>query len=128
MRKIRCLLLCLAALLLQAGFQAEAAEKQTIYNSPYVSFSPDGKAWTTNAGDQNYVWYAEGTRVSTGISSSLRSLQEGEHYYREERSGEVPIGCWQVAHRPAQCIHTGYPETADYHGIPYGRKKCLRYY
>ena len=128
MKKIRCLLLCLAALLLQAGFQAEAAEKQTIYNSPYVSFSPDGKAWTTNAGDQNYVWYAEGTRVSTGISSSLRSLQAGEHYYKEERSGEVPIGYWQVEHRPAQCIHNGYPETADYHGITYGRKKCLRYY
>ena len=35
-------LLALGLMLLFPG-QAEAADKKTIYNSPYVSFSPDGK-------------------------------------------------------------------------------------
>ena len=48
-------LLALGLMLLFPG-QAEAADKKTIYNSPYVSFSPDGKAFTTCAGDQNYTW------------------------------------------------------------------------
>ncbi len=42
-------LLALGLMLLFPG-QAEAADKKTIYNSPYVSFSPDGKAFTTCAG------------------------------------------------------------------------------
>ena len=29
------------------SIQSEAAAKKTIYNSPYVSFSPDGRAFTT---------------------------------------------------------------------------------
>ena len=32
------------------SIQSEAAAKKTIYNSPYVSFSPDGRAFTTCAG------------------------------------------------------------------------------
>ena len=31
--------------------QSDAATKKTIYNSPYVSFSPDGRAFTTCAGE-----------------------------------------------------------------------------
>ena len=42
-------LLALGLMLMFPG-QAEAADKKTIYNSPYVTFSPDGKAWTTCAG------------------------------------------------------------------------------
>lgn len=65
-------MLALGIALLLPG-HAEAAVKKTIYNSPYVSFSPDGNAFTTNAGDQNYSWYAENesTTVYTGIKSSL---------------------------------------------------------
>lgn len=98
-------LLALGLMLLFPG-QAEAADKKTIYNSPYVSFSPDGKAFTTCAGDQNYTWYAEddSTTVYTGIKSSLRSLRTGEHYYKVARWGEVPVGSWKVVHRPGQCI------------------------
>lgn len=121
-------LLALGLMLMFPG-QAEAADKKTIYNSPYVTFSPDGKAWTTCAGDRDYTWYDADTRVSTGITSSLRALNTGEHYYKVSRYGEIPIGYWQVSHRPAQCIHNGYPEDNDlYHGIQYGRHKCLRNY
>lgn len=121
-------LLALGLMLLFPG-QAEAADKKTIYNSPYVTFSPDGKAWTTCAGDRDYTWYDADTLVSTGITSSLRALNTGEHYYKVSRYGEIPIGYWQVSHRPAQCIHNGYPKDNHlYHGIQYGRHKCFRNY
>lgn len=103
-------LLALAIAMLLPGQKVDAADKKTIYNSPYVSFSPDGKAFTTCAGDRDYTWYDADTRVSTGITSSLRALNTGEHYYKVSRYGEIPIGYWQVSHRPAQCIHNGYPE------------------
>lgn len=74
-----------------------------------------GKAWTTCAGDRNYKWYDENetTTVYTGIKSSLEALQEGEHYYRSSRRGEVPIGAWQVVLRGAQCIHNAYGAPPD---------------
>ena len=93
-------LLAMGISIIFSGQTAEAAEKKTIYNSPYVSFSPDGKAFTTCAGDQNYTWYDNGTTVNTGIKSSLRNLETGEHYYAIRRSGEVPVGYWKVVHRP----------------------------
>lgn len=122
-------LLALGLMLMFPG-QAEAADKKTIYNSPYVSFSPDGKAFTTCAGDQNYTWYAEddSTTVYTGIKSSLRSLNTGEHYYKVARWGEVPVGSWKVVHRPGQCIHDGYPTDKNWHGIQLGTQKCGHYY
>ena len=122
-------LLALGLMLMFSG-QAEAADKKTIYNSPYVSFSPDGKAFTTCAGDQNYTWYAkdDSTTVYTGIKLSLRSLNTGEHYYKIARWGEVPVGSWKVVHRPGQCIHDGYPTDKNWHGIQFGTQKCGHYY
>ena len=70
------------------SIQSEAAAKKTIYNSPYVSFSPDGRAFTTCAGDRNYVWYArdDSTTVYTQIPSSLRdSLRR-----QDGHSGDTP--------------------------------------
>ena len=120
-------LLALGLMLLFPG-QAEAADKKTIYNSPYVSFSPDGKAFTTCAGDQNYTWYDNGTTVYTGIKSSLRSLRTGEHYYKVARWGEVPVGSWKVVHRPGQCIHDAYTSDENWHGIQFGTQKCIKNY
>ena len=120
-------LLALGLMLMFPG-QTEAADKKTIYNSPYVSFSPDGKAFTTCAGEQNYTWYDNGTTVYTGIKSSLRSLRTGEHYYKVARWGEVPVGSWKVVHRPGQCIHDGYTSDENWHGIQFGTQKCMQYY
>lgn len=120
-------LLALGLMLMFPG-QAEAADKKTIYNSPYVSFSPDGKAFTTCAGDQNYTWYDNGTTVYTGIKSSLRSLRTGEHYYKVARWGEVPVGSWKVVHRPGQCIHDAYTSDENWHGIQFGTQKCIQNY
>ena len=128
--KMGLLALGLAMLMLFPGQAAEAAERKTIYNSPYVSFSPDGKAFTTCAGDQNYKWYAENdsTTVYTGIKSSLRDLQTGEHYYKIGRYDSVPIGYWKVVHRPGQCIHNSYPEQDNWHGVLFGTQHCFGYY
>ncbi len=70
-----------------------------------VTLSPDGKAWTTDYMDKTNERLPEGYTVSTGITSRLQSLKEGEHYYYNEASGEVPIGQWKIAWSPAQCIH-----------------------
>lgn len=127
---LRCLagVLVSGMVLLLPGY-ARAEEKKTIYNSPYVSFSPDGEAFTTCAGDRDYKWYAENdsTSVSTGIASSLRNLEKGEHYYRYERYGEIPVGSWKVVHRVGQCIHDGYPYSS-WHGLLYRSQKCMKYY
>ena len=97
--------------------------------SPYVTFSPDGKAWTTNAGDRKYTWYEKGTTVDTGITSSLRSLRQGEHYYKAPRSGTIPIGEWKVVYPTGICLHDDYPgQASEWHGVQFGRKKCFKYY
>ncbi len=108
--------------------QVQAYEKKTIYNSPYVSFSPDGQAWTTCAGDRGYEWYSENAVISTGIPSSLRELKMGEHYYSVRRMGEVPVGSWKVAWRRAQCIHNAYGKKQGWHDLRFGTIKCQRYY
>ena len=107
---------------------AAASEKRTIYNSKYVTFSPDGLAWTTDAGNAKYTWYPQGTTVNTGITSSLPSLNKGEHYYRWERTGSVPVGRWTVKHSNAMCIHEIYRFGDAYHGVLVGSKKCFGAY
>ena len=108
-------------------FSAEiTARAETIYNSPYVTFSPDGRAWTTNADDRNVVWYrADGSDdVYTGLPSQLSSLNTGEHYYDVHRRGSVPIGYWKVVRSAVNCCHMDYP--GEYHGIAFEREPCLK--
>ena len=100
--------------------------QQTIYNSPYVTFSPDGQAWTTNAGDQNVQWYSQGETVYTGAVSSRQTLNTGEHYY-EKAVRTISVGRWEVAWQHGQCIHDDYPaEGEDYHGIVFERHICRK--
>lgn len=105
------------------ALDTQAAEK-SLYTSPYVSVTEDGMAWTTNAGDRNIRWYPLGERVSTGAVSSLRGLEQGEHYYMAVRQGMVPVGCWKVQWEPGQCIHNSYPAGNTYHGVSFGRQVC----
>lgn len=125
-------LISTALLLLAVLFtpiRAEAAKLETIYNSPYVTFSPDGLAWTTNAGDRNYTSYELGTAVTSGISSSLRSVVTGEHYYGYSRSGTVPVGRWIVKWPHSHCIHNlRIPAPGYWHGISFVDSTCGGYY
>ncbi len=102
-------------------------EAGTIFDSPYVDITGDGAAWTTCAGELHNYHYQNGYTVKTGVVSSKRSLQTGEHYYNYSRKGLVPIGRWVVAHDEASCIHDDY-KTGDYHGIDYGKQFCERKY
>lgn len=115
------------SILLFPALPAEAAK--TVYNSPYVTFSPDGKAWTTNAGDKNIQWYPYGETISTGIASSLRALETGEHYYYIPRKETVPVGYWRVEWTAAQCIHydsSSPPE--QFHDVSFTRNRCFKKY
>ncbi len=120
-------LLCGFCIIAGLLFCEARVQAETIYDSPYVVLSPDGQAWTTNAGDRDCVQYNTTTVVHTGIGSSLRQLATGEHYYRVEVGGTIPIGEWKVIHKYGQCIHNSYPKE-DYHGIDYNTHKCLRYF
>jgi len=124
-------LLCILLLLWRAGVVVEAEEKQTIYNSPYVTFSPDGLAWTTNAGDTDYEQYINPYKditVTTDLVSSLRALRVGEHYYTVKRQGEIPLGKWVVEYERTSCVHDAYPASGYFHGLSYGTQKCSNKY
>ena len=82
------------------SIQSEAAAKKTIYNSPYVSFSPDGRAFTTCAGDRNYVWYArdDSTTVYADSFFAERSGSGRTYLYRET-----------VWRNPSEILESGPP-------------------
>lgn len=122
--KMRFCLGFLLALLCFLGKSDPVCALQTIYESPYVSFSPDGKAWTTNEGDENMKWYPEGMKIETGLESKLVSLQKGEHYYKVEKQGTASVGYWQVIWNAGQCIHGNH--TAEYHQLQVTVRPCLR--
>lgn len=125
MKKTRWILTSIFFLLISCSHMVLSVQAGTIYDSPYVTFSPDGQAFTTNAGERNYEWYDKGTTVTTGITSSRRALQIGEHYYKADRSGSVPISRWEVSYRTGTCCHSAYPlEDNPYHGISFTRQSC----
>lgn len=113
-------------ILMGVCFGEMSVQAGTVYNSPYVTFSPDRQAWTTDAGNQNVKWYAEGGAddVITGVDKTLRELSAGEHYYSRRRTGSIPVERWIVHLSQVRCCHNGYPEDNDYHGVPFTKKTC----
>ena len=71
MTKKKCRRLCIAVMLalgivlLLPVRTVQAYEKKTIYNSPYVSFSPDGKAWKK-------AFSTNGCKIILGSRQSLQ--------------------------------------------------------
>lgn len=94
----------------------------------YVENSGDGKMWTmvqelplgTWENGRPLCWYEMGTRCLTGGKPTLRTLETGEHYYRYDRTGKVPVKEWRVTDPYAYCIsvRTGMPGFG--HGISSG--------
>lgn len=129
MRRIR---ICLAflAILAGVGIRGGSVQAGSIYTSPYVTFSPDRKAWTTDAGNTDIEWYAtDGSDdVVTGVESTLRNLQSGEHYYSVQRTGAVPVARWRVHTSAVNCCHNSYPPDGTYHGVNFAMKNCFRPY
>lgn len=101
---------------------------KTIYDSAYVSFSPDGMAWTTNAGDRQYEWYNANTTVDKDAKSGIGIPKQGEHYYHYSRNGEIPIKKWVVTHKYGSCIHASSINSYDWHDIKYIKNNCFGSY
>lgn len=127
MKRIKFCILLLGILcgILGSGLSVRAG---TLYNSPYVSFAPDGLAWTADAGNQAVEWYADdGTdNIRTGVSGTLRALQTGEHYYKVKKTGAIPISEWQVSLSRVNCCHNSYPANDHFHGVRYSRGPCFQ--
>ncbi|MFI3238268.1 MAG: InlB B-repeat-containing protein [Lachnospiraceae bacterium] len=98
-----------------------------LFDNPLLTWNSDYTAYTTSSGDTDIEWYEEGTRVYTGVTSSLGALSVGEHYYSYSREGTIPIGYWEVAYKGANCCHNSYPEDG-FMGISFGREPCFEQY
>ena len=105
-----------------AGEYAEAG----LTGNPYITFSPDGNAFTTNGDETDTVWYEDGYTVNLGQQSSLRPLQEGEHLYDCIKKERVPVGKWVVHHKEGSCIHRRYTEDNYFYGISFTKNNCFR--
>ena len=101
-------------------------EASSFENQPGLTFSPNKKAFTTDAGRTDWEWYEYGTVVDTGISAKLRGTKTGEHYYKKEVTGIVNIGKWEVRHMRGKCIHDNYPQ--DFYGVSFGTRRCWQSY
>ncbi len=101
---------------------------ETIYDSPYVTFSPNGRAWTANAGDRNVKSYRDNgsDNVVTGVAGSLTEIRTGEHYYTVKRTGSIPVAEWQVTLSSVNCCHNAYPPGEEYHGVKFARTPCFQ--
>lgn len=140
LKKSKKYVLILAFILCSFALPGLSVQAGTIYDSPYVSFSPDGFAWTV-AEDLPYTdyiknydypenkpeyWYEQDAVIETGITSSLRALRTGEHYYKYDRTGEIPVGYWKIGHPMGWCIHND--AVSEWHGVVNASEKCLKAY
>lgn len=101
----------------------------SIYNNPNVTFSPDGQAWTTDAGETGYEALKRGYTVITGEEGSLRELETGEHYYLvKKKTGLLSIKRWEVRYASGHCIHGTERDDGAWHGLQYIQKSCLKDY
>ncbi|MCD7862778.1 MAG: InlB B-repeat-containing protein [Lachnospiraceae bacterium] len=91
-----------------------------------VSLSPDGMAFTTDAGVKTYESYPAGYTVYTGETAAA-DPKTGEHYYTDANVSEVRISKWVVSWADSQCIHA-ISDIGYYHAIQYAYITCGRRY
>ncbi len=127
MNRIR-LCTVLGGILLGILWRGILVQAGNLYNSPYVSFAPDGLAWTADAGNRAVEWYAgDGSAdISTGVAGSLRALRTGEHYYKVRKTGAIPVSEWRVSLSRVNCCHNSYPSQDHFHGVKYHRGPCFQ--
>ena len=117
------IVLCLSGLIGKAS-EAEAG----LLNNPYVTFSPDGNAFTTNADERNTKWYDAGYTINIDNVSTLGEPGIGEHLYTVIKTGDIPVNKWVVEHAPARCIHNQILTISNYHGVEFSKEICYREY
>ncbi len=90
--------------------------------------SPDGMMWTiteelpeqTRPDGTPAFWYDADGVYNTGFTSSIRALEEGEHYYRYNRTGTIPVGQWKAEWKNAVCQSSPIQAGSIGHGITSG--------
>lgn len=117
---IALLLLCLLLWEICCGAQAGSGVQ--------ISYSPDGRAFTTNSGETSTIWYENGTTVHVQERGNPPAAGAGEHIYYWSRTGDIPVSHWKVEHPYGKCIHNSYGQSTSFHGVNFGRQKCLRSY
>ena len=120
------LMVCMLLFLLDCTARAEG-----FYENSYIHFTPDHGAWTVEealpqSGDANNkinptCWYPYGETIVTGMEGSTAEPGIGEHEYRYERKGMVPIQKWVVAQPVGKCIHNN---ANQFHGLSVVTSKC----
>lgn len=119
----------MAAMFILFGVAPLRVEASALTGNSNITWTSDGKAFTTDAGEPGYAEYAKGYTVVTGSTSSKEELLIGQHYYESNRTGDVPIEKWVASYIPGNCIHNAYPkEDVDWHGLIFGRQCCMGNY
>jgi len=120
-------ILLFGSLCIVGGFFFPQEVQANLWENPYVTFSPDGLAFTTNAGDRNIEWYSKGYTVYTGQESTLRTPEKGEHLYSVIENGNVRVGKW-VADNIGKCVHNAGISISNFHGVEFAKNYCQGYY
>lgn len=130
MKEIR-LTLCsvfMGLLMMATGINVHAYTSDDV---PGVEFSTDGGAWTVRealpedadpSSDASY-WVQSGTSVDTGIALNIPVVEVGQHEYKYDRKGYIPIYQWECIHRRGKCIH-GHEPSNEFHGIIVDNNIC----
>ncbi len=122
----RAVIFCLFWLLCLGGMTAFAGSLSVYTEYSGISLSPDGQAFTTDAGVRTYERYPAGYTVYTG-ETAADAPTTGEHYYTEENVSEARIEKWVVSWVDSRCIHPYY-NVGYFHGIQYAGTICGKRY
>ena len=120
-------LLMFLILCIIGGFCFRSEVQASLWENPYITFSPDGLAFTTNAGDRSREWHPWGYTVHTGQQSNLRTPEKGEHLYPIIVTGNVRVGKW-VVDNSGECMHYFETSISNFHGVEFVKSICHGYY
>jgi len=128
LRKVRYKVLMFFCLCILGTFCVRQKVQAGLWENPYITFSPDGHAFTTNAGELNTRWYEKGKTVFTGEKGTLRAPEKGEHLYSTIVTGNVSVSKWVVEHMEGRCVHNGPISVPIFHGVEFSKTICHRHY
>ena len=115
---------CFCALVFIVVLAMKTNAQGLLRDNPYITLSPDGNAFTTNADETDTEWYDKGHTVYFQKDINLRETVKGEHYYNYIRTGQVPVGKWSVEHVYGSCIHRRKFQINSYHGVIFRKEIC----
>ena len=123
-RKVFAGITCWVLLFLMVLGMGERVGAEGFYENAFLTFAPDHRAWTVQealpqAADAFHnenpsCWYPMGETINIREKSSAAEPGRGEHVYKYERHGMVPVQKWVVICRTAKCIHN---DSQFFHGL-----------